>query len=121
MDAVRLYDKFFYQLNAKDYAKTANEAAKRSKKLALQVLSEIGRNSEVTKGDVMRIANKSVPGTFDKSGNISSAGSNELLRYIRSLFHLKSDDAAKKITVREYLKKIVTESKSPIKPLNINA
>jgi len=117
MDAVRLYDKLAYQLDAKDFAKTLNETAKRSRKAANQILSEVKVNRAVTAKDVIKTGHD----VFDTSGKLTEKGSRDALDNIRKAFHLKTDEEAKKITVKQLIKKMVKIAESQHKVLNTEA
>lgn len=99
-------------MNAKDYAKFANEVAKRSKNIAMDLVSEKGLRGNVTLRDVIRIINEDFSGMYDKQGNLTEKGVKEMTNTIRSMFKLPSDEATQKITVDQFIKKSVNDAEN---------
>ncbi len=110
MNPVSLMDKPFYNIDAKEYAKVVNKTAQRSKKLAMDLVSD-GIRGNVTEKDIIKNLNKAFTGMFDEStGKLTSKGIKQMLEDIRDMFSLNSDEAAKKITVRQAINKVVEDA-----------
>ena len=70
-----------------------------------------GIRGNVTEKDIIKDLNKEIPGTFDKStGKLTAEGIKQMLEDIRDMFSLNSDEAAKKITVRQVINKAVEDA-----------
>lgn len=110
MNPVKLMDKAFYNLDAKEYAKVVNKTAQRSKNFAKRLVSE-GIRGNVRDKDIIKTVNAELPGMYDNTtGKLTAKGIKEMLKNIRDMFSLNSDEAAKKITVRQAINKAVEDA-----------
>lgn len=121
MNGVKLMDKAFYNLDAKEYAKVTNRVAQRSKAYAMELIG-MGIKGNVRDKDIIRLANEDLPGMYnEKTGKLTEKGLKEIVDSIRSMFSLNSDEAAKKVTVRQMINRVVKDADSAAKSLNTMA
>ncbi len=118
MNSVKLFDKAMYNINASDYAKTANEVAKRSKNYAMELV-DMGVRGNLTKKDIITLVNNDCAGMYDEKGNLTKKGIKEMIGSIREMFQLDSDEAAKKIKIKDIIDRVVNDTNN--NHLNIEA
>ncbi len=102
---MKLNDIPVVQANAREFAKMYNRAAQRSPELAMELMQS-GIRGNVTAGNLIRIT-KDIAQTdiFDKqTQKLTNEGIKEVIKGLKRLFRLESDDAAKNITIGQVIK-----------------
>ena len=93
-------------ITAKDMAKLTTEAAKRSNTYALGFLPTSIRK-ELTGKEVRYFAKDGDTYFFSKNGQLSKDGRDQMIECIRKMFNLASNSQAKRITVEQFLNKML--------------
>lgn len=105
---ISFFDKPLVGANVWDYAKLANETAKRSEKYALEIVS-YGVRGNVDPKQVYKYLEGDVAIFDRKTGKMTELGKKEITDEIKSLFRLKSDKTAQNVTIGQYMRGLVAE------------